>query len=123
MVGMAGATMVWSSAASSIDSSTPPMMTFFSRSLERRRREAGHGLFADGLSIDPLNPPAPGTISDGETNRASAAYRAAGPDIGAVDLAVDLVGSDGASDPAGGTAGLPTGMRFLKQRRRTSRPR
>ena len=33
MVGMAGATMVWSSAASSIDSSTPPMMAFFSLSV------------------------------------------------------------------------------------------
>src|SRR5437899_7325390 len=33
MVGNAGATMVWSSAASSIDSSTPPMMAFFSLSL------------------------------------------------------------------------------------------
>ena len=45
MVGMAGATMVWSSAASSIDNSTPPMMTFFSLSVSGGGAKPGMMLF------------------------------------------------------------------------------
>src|SRR5690606_3841171 len=52
MVGMAGATMVWSSAASNMDRRTPAMMTFFSRSERAGAAALGAALRLAVWSID-----------------------------------------------------------------------
>jgi hypothetical protein len=76
-----------------------------------------------GLSIDPLNPPAGRNHLRRQNDPGERRESKRQTDIGAVDLAVDLVVGDKASNSVAGTAGLPTGTRFPKQRRRTSRPR